>query len=119
MRNDECGMKDSVPFIPHSSFRIHHFLYWSPVPFLPFFFVGSTSRGRMAGAGGGGASSCVVTCGGAGSVFFVPDSAGVVAVSPWPGGGGSVTCSSFGSVTVAGVVVLSASASPFAAAAIK
>src|SRR2546421_11845921 len=90
-------------FIHHSSFRIHHFLYWSPVPFLPFFFVGSTSRGRVAGAGGGGASSCVVTRGAAVSVFFVPVSAGVGAVRPLPGGGGAVTCSSFGSTTAAGV----------------
>src|SRR2546421_2364347 len=103
-------------FIHHSSFRIHHFLYWSPVPFLPFFFAGSTSRGRVAGAGGGGASSCVVTRGAAVSAFLVPDSSGVVAVSPWPGGGRSVTCSSFGSTTVAGMGL---SASPLVAAALS
>src|SRR5438270_13134023 len=100
--------ESTLSFIHHSSFRIHHFLYWSPVPFLPFFFVGSTSRGRVAGAGGGGASSCVVTRGAAVSGFFVPDSAGGVAVSPCPGGGGSVSCSSFGLLTLEGDVLLAA-----------
>src|SRR5258707_485715 len=61
--------------------------YGSPSPFLPFFFGGSFSRGRV--TGGGGASTFGFTTSGLGV-------AGPSVVSAF-GGGGSVTCSSFGS----------------------
>src|SRR6185369_15079104 len=62
--------------------------YGSPSPFLPFFFAGSASRGRVAGGGGAstfGVAASGLGCAGAGwaSVF---------------GGGGIASCSNFGSV---------------------
>src|ERR1051326_2581207 len=67
-------------------------VYGSPSPFLPFFFAGSTSRGRV--VGGGGASTFGVVTSGFGC--GLGESASAL------GGGGSVTCSSFGSVDPAG-----------------
>src|ERR671918_787084 len=76
-----------VPFVAKD------FVYGSPSPFLPFFFAGgSASRGRVE-AGGGASTFGVVV-----SVF----GCGFAGPSSLFGGGGKVTCSSFGSVVVAG-----------------
>src|SRR5262245_57101991 len=66
--------------------------YGSPSPFLPFFFAGSASRGRV--AGGGGASTFGVVTSGFGC--------GLAESASALGGGGIVSCSSFGSVVPAG-----------------
>src|ERR1041385_3163373 len=67
-------------------------IYGSPSPFLPFFFAGSTSRGRV--VGGGGASTFGVVTSGFGC--------GLAASASALGGGGRVPCSRFGSVAPAG-----------------
>src|SRR5688572_15156573 len=87
-----------------SSFRLHpsSFAQGSSSPFLPFFFAGSASRGRVTGGAGAvstfGAGVSVRGCGSAGRSSAL-------------GGGGKVICSSFGSVVVVGVVSSSSDSS--------
>src|SRR5690349_25127990 len=101
--------RKSLPRYSEASFaslrlcaRKSKLIYGSPSPFLPFFFAGSASRGRV--VGGGGASTFGVVTSGSGCGLTEPPSA--------LGGGGSVTWSRLGSLGPAG----NASSSPGLAA---